>query len=407
MLIKREKYLSKIRPFYDLDIIKVIMGSRRSGKSKILELIINELIEKGVNKENIININFEDLFYEGLNDYKKLNDYIKTKVIKGKYYLFFDEIQQVYQFEKAINSFRATMDCSIFITGSNSKMLSSEISSLLTGRIMEFTIYPFSYDESLEYCKINNINIKNNFFDNYLKYGGYPLRFNLDNEQDIYSYLIELYQNICEKDIFSRDQTLEKEKFNKVCQYILVNAGNDINPQKIYNYLKSNNNNKEVVALSSIYNYLDKMEKAFLIKKINRYNLAGKEILKSNPKYYAVDNGFRFINSFSNDYDRGKFLENIVCLELLSRGYNVYIGKTYKGKVDFIATKNNKKCFIQVAYIMENKETMEREFKVFSPIKDAATKYVMSLDTIDMSNNGVVHLNIIDFLEHKIDLFLS
>lgn len=407
MLIKREKYLSKIRPFYDLDIIKVIMGSRRSGKSKILELIINELIEKGVNKENIININFEDLSYEGLNDYKKLNDYIKTKVIKGKYYLFFDEIQQVYQFEKAINSFRATMDCSIFITGSNSKMLSSEISSLLTGRIMEFTIYPFSYDESLEYCKINNINIKNNFFDNYLKYGGYPLRFNLDNEQDIYSYLIELYQNICEKDIFSRDQTLEKEKFNKVCQYILVNAGNDINPQKIYNYLKSNNNNKEVVALSSIYNYLDKMEKAFLIKKINRYNLAGKEILKSNPKYYAVDNGFRFINSFSNDYDRGKFLENIVCLELLSRGYNVYIGKTYKGEVDFIATKNNKKCFIQVAYIMENKETMEREFKAFSPIKDAATKYVMSLDTIDMSNNGVVHLNIIDFLEHKVDLFLS
>ncbi len=407
MLIKREKYLSKIRPFYDLDIIKVIMGSRRSGKSKILELIINELIEKGVNKENIININFEDLSYEGLNDYKKLNDYIKTKVIKGKYYLFFDEIQQVYQFEKAINSFRATMDCSIFITGSNSKMLSSEISSLLTGRIMEFTIYPFSYDESLEYCKINNINIKNNFFDNYLKYGGYPLRFNLDNEQDIYSYLIELYHNICEKDIFSRDQTLEKEKFNKVCQYILVNAGNDINPQKIYNYLKSNNNNKEVVALSSIYNYLDKMEKAFLIKKINRYNLAGKEILKSNPKYYAVDNSFRFINSFSNDYDRDKFLENIVCLELLSRGYNVYIGKTYKGKVDFIATKNNKKCFIQVAYIMENKETMEREFKAFSPIKDAATKYVMSLDTIDMSNNGVVHLNIIDFLEHKVDLFLS
>ena len=409
MLVNREKYLSKIRPFYDLDIIKVLMGSRRSGKSKILELIINELLEKGINKNHIISMNFEDLSFEDIDDYKKLNTFIKEKVSNGngKYYLFFDEIHHVKHFEKAINSFRVSMDCSIFITGSNSKMLSSEISSLLTGRIIEFTIYPFSYNESIKFREINNFDIVSEPFYDYLKLGGYPFRFNLSMEQDIKAYLAELYNNICEKDIFARDSEIEKEKFNKVCRYILVNGGNDFNAETIYNYLKSNNHGQEYCALSSIYNYIEKMEKAFLIVKVNRYNIAGKEALKSNPKYYAMDNGFRIINANSNDYDRGRFLENVICLELLSRGYEVFIGKTYKGEVDFVAIKNGKKCFIQVAYILETNETIDREFNAFSPIKDASPKYVLSLDKIDMSKNGITHLNIIDFLEKKVDLFLS
>lgn len=407
MLVNREKYLSKIRPFYDLDIIKVLMGSRRSGKSKILELIINELLEKGIDSEHIISMNFEDLSYEEINDYKKLNNFIKTRIKSGKYYLFFDEIHHVKHFEKAINSFRVTMDCSIFITGSNSKMLSSDISSLLTGRIIEFMIYPFSFDESIKFREINNIALINEPFYDYLKLGGFPFRFNLINEQDIKAYLQELYNNICEKDIFARYSEIEREKFNKVCKYILVNAGNDFNPESIYNYLKSSNYGKEYCSLSSIYNYIEKMEKAFLIIKVNRYNIAGKEALKSNPKYYATDNGFRIINAASNDYDRGKFLENIICLELLSRGYEVFIGKTYNGEVDFVAIKNGKKCFLQVAYILETKETIDREFNAFSSIKDASPKYVLSLDKIDMSKNGIIHLNIIDFLENKVDLFLS
>ena len=272
MLVNREKYLSKIRPFYDLDIIKVIMGSRRSGKSKILELIINELLEKGINKNHIISMNFEDLSFEDIDDYKKLNTFIKEKVSNGsgKYYLFFDEIHYVKHFEKAINSFRVSMDCSIFITGSNSKMLSSEISSLLTGRIIEFTIYPFSYNESIKFREINNFDIVSEPFYDYLKLGGYPFRFNLNMEQDIKAYLVELYNNICEKDIFARDSEIEKEKFNKVCKYILVNGGNDFNAETIYNYLKSNNHGQEYCALSSIYNYIEKMEKAFLIVKVNR-----------------------------------------------------------------------------------------------------------------------------------------
>lgn len=407
MLITRDNYLSKIRPFYDLDIIKVLMGSRRSGKSKILELIREELLERSVPKENILFMNFENLEYDDIDDYKKLNSYVLSKISEGKNYLFFDEIHHVDHFEKAINSFRATLDCSIFITGSNSKLLSTEISSLLTGRIIEFTVYPFTYEECVRYREINNIPIPNNSFNDYLMLGGYPFRFNLLEEQAVKSYLNELYNSICQKDIFTRDREIEKEKFNKVCEYVLVNAGNDFNPDVIYNYLKTNNKGKEYITNRAIYKYLERMTNAFLVKPIYRYNIAGKAALKSNPKYYAIDNGFRYIKANLNNFDRGRFLENVICVELLSRGYEVFVGKTYKGEVDFVAMRNGKKCFIQVAYIMESNETIEREFGAFSPISDASPKYVLSLDQIDMSRNGIIHLNIVDFLMHKVDLYLS
>ncbi len=321
-------------------------------------------------------------------------------------YLFFDEIQEVKMFEKTINSFRVSFDCSIFITGSNSKMLSAEISTVLTGRIIEFSIYPFSFYESEKFREKQNTMIDNAFYD-YLELGGYPFRFNLTSKDDVKLYLNELYNNICVKDIFTRDVEIEKTKFLKIAKYVLVNAGSDFNPEAIYNYLKSNNGGKEYCNLRTIYNYLDKLEKAFLIKPIYRYNISGKKILSSNPKYYAIDNGMRIINVDSNFYDRGKFLENVICIELLSRGYELYIGKTYKGKVDFVACKNGKKCFIQVAYIMESEETITRKFGEFSPIKDASPKYVFSLDRMDMSRNGITHINIIDFLLGKVDIFLS
>ena len=406
MLISRERYLKKIRPFYDLDIIKVLTGSRRAGKSKLIDLIINDLRAKGIKDSNIIYINFENLDYSDISDCKSLNTYIKGKLSPGKMYLFFDEIQEVANFEKAINSFRVSFDCSIFITGSNSKMLSKEISTLLTGRIIEFTIYPFSFLESEKYREIINNQIENSFYD-YLELGGYPFRFNLISKEDSKLYLNELFNNICIKDIFTRDSEIEKTKFLKIAKYVLTNAGNDFNPMAIYNYLKSSNGGKEYCSLKSIYNYLDKLEASFLIKPIYRYNISGKKVLSSNPKYYALDNGMRVINADSNSFDRGKFLENIICIELLSRGYEVYIGNTYKGEVDFVAVKNGKKCFIQVAYIMESIETINREFNAFSPIKDASPKYVFSLDRIDMSRDGITHINIIDFLLEKVDIFIS
>ncbi len=406
MLIKRENYLSKIRPFYDVDIIKVLVGSRRAGKSAIIELIIEELKEKGIDESNIIYVNFEKLEFESIDDYKKLNDYVNAHKGTGKQYLFFDEIHHVKEFEKAINSFRVSFDSSIFITGSNSKMLSADISSLLTGRIIEFTIYPFTYEESVRCRKANGNIIENPFYD-YLKLGGYPLRFNLPDEESAKLYLRELYANICQKDIFARDTDIEKTKFNNIAKYLLANAGRDFNPQSIYNYLKSNNGGKEYCSLSSIYNYLEKLEKVFLLKPIYRYNIAGKAALKSNPRYYAIDNGMRYVNALSNSFDIGRSLENLVCIELLSRGYEVYIGSTYKGEIDFIASKNGKKCFIQVAYILSDEETIKREFGAFSCVKDPSPKYVFSLDKIDMSKDGITHINIEDFCLGKVDIFLS
>ncbi len=404
--MKRENYLSKIRPFYDADVIKVLIGSRRAGKSKIMELIIEELKENGVSDSNIIYINFEKLEFEEIDDYKKLNDYVNAHRGGGKQYLFFDEIHHVKGFEKAINSFRVSFDCSIFITGSNSKMLSTEISTLLTGRVIEFPVYPFTYEEAEMFRKLNSQQVDNSFYD-FLKLGGYPLRFTLPDEDSVKGYLKELYSNICQKDIFARDTKIEKAKFNKISAYVLSNAGNDFNPESIYNFLKSANGGKEYCSLTSLYNYLDKLEKSFVIKPIYRYNIPGKEALKSNPKYYAIDNGMRYVNGNSNSFDVGKYLENLVCIELLSRGYDVYVGKTYKGEVDFVAIKNNKKCFIQVAYVMETEETIKREFGAFSCIKDHSPKYVLSLDKVDMSRDGITHLNIEDFCTKKVDLFLS
>lgn len=405
-LIKREKYLEKIRPFYDLDVIKVMVGSRRAGKSKIIKLIIDELNKNGIKKSNIININFEDVEYDEIDDYKKLNSYIKKRIKNNdKYYLFFDEIHHVVHFEKAINSFRAILNCSVFITGSNSKMLSNDISSLLTGRTITFEINPFSYDEANMYLNLKQKRIDNMFF-NYLMLGGYPLRFDLDDEESIKQYLNELYESILNKDIFTRNVDIEKEKFIRVAKYVLVNAGNEFNAKNVVDYLNKEYG-KDYISIQSIYNYIEKMKKSYLIREISRYSIPGKEILKSNPKYYAIDNGFRIINTNSGEYSPTRFLENLVCSELISRGYEVYIGKTYKGEVDFVAMKNSKKCFIQVSYIMESEETIEREFSAFSPIKDASPKYVFSLDRIDMSRNGITHINIEDYLQHKVDINLS
>jgi len=334
------------------------------------------------------------------------NDYVKKRIKNDKkYYLFFDEIHHVDHFEKAINSFRATLNCSVFITGSNSKMLSSDISSLLTGRTITFEINPFSYDEAIAYLDLKQKTI-NNSFANYLMLGGYPLRFDLDEEESVKQYLDELYNSILNKDIFTRNVDIEKEKFVRVSKYILINAGHEFNAKNIADYL-CEEYGEEYISIQTIYNYIDKMKKCYLIREINRYSIPGKEILKSNPKYYAIDNGFRIINTNSGEYSPTRFLENIICNELISRGYEVYIGKTYKGEVDFVAMKNSKKCFIQVSYIMESEETIDREFSAFSPIKDASPKYVLSLDRIDMSRNGITHLNIEDFLLHKVDVVLS
>lgn len=406
MLFKRELYLSRLREYYDIDLIKVLTGIRRAGKSKILEQIIDELKERGIDESHIVFINFEDLDFQYLDTANKLNDYVKTKMVTDqKYYLFFDEIQHVKDFEKAIASLKATRNCSIFVTGSNSKLLSGELATLLVGRTVEFKIFPFTYKESIGYLELLGREIKADFFFDYLKWGGFPQRFNFVNESDIKQYIESIYNGIISKDIFKRDSAIEEYKFKSICAYILANAGKEFSAANIAkSFCAVNSRNNIEIDKKTIYNYLERMEKAFFISRVKRFNISGKEVLKSIEKQYAVDSGLRTINTNSINYEDTFFLENIVYNELIVRGYDVYTGKTYKGEVDFVAIKDGKKFYIQVSYYMINKETIDREFNAFSPIKDASPKVVLSLDQIDLSRNGISHINLVDFLLGNKDL---
>ena len=410
-IIKRELYLEKIRPYYDIDIIKVLAGMRRSGKSIILKQIMDEIISTSkVSKDHIIYINFEDFAYEEIKTAKLFYELVKSKMIDDeKYYMFFDEIQHVSEFEKVIASFKATCNCSIFITGSNSKLLSGELATLLVGRTVEFKILPFSYKESCDYLKLNGVNVNHDeFFYNYLEFGGLPQRFDFKSPDATLKYLKEHYQGICEKDIFKKNSSIEKYKFNAICSYVLANAGKEFSAENVMNFYNSNNQSaKKEIEKKTIYNYLEKMEKAFLISRVQRFNIAGKEILKTKEKQYAMDMGLRIIQTNTLHFEDTFFLENIIYNELIVRDYEVFVGKTYKGEVDFVAIKGNKKCFIQVAYLLASQATIDREFDAFSPISDASPKYVLSLDKMDMSRNGIAHINIIDFLLGKKDIYLT
>ena len=406
MEIKRELYLNKIRPYYEVDLIKVLTGVRRSGKSILLSQIRNEFIENGTDSNHIIEINFEDLSFENIKTYKKLNSYILKKIRDDKkYYIFLDEIQHVNGFEKVLSSLRATQKCSIFITGSNSKLLSGKMASLLVGRCIEFRILPFSFKEAFDYLTLlgKNPNPDALIID-YVSWGGFPLRFSFDQENEIKNYLEQTYMGIIDKDIITEKSTINREKFLRFASYIMANAGKEISGKNIENYFKTENN--EVFEKKMIYRYLDKMEKACLINRVKRFNITGKRILSYVEKQYAVDSGFRMINTNLVNFEDTFFLENIIYNELILRGYQVFTGKTYKSEIDFVAINGKQKCFIQVAYYLHSKETIEREFSAFDPIADSSPKYVLSLDRFDYSRNGIGHINIVDFLLDKKDITL-
>lgn len=405
MRLKRETYLEQIRPYYDSDIIKVIVGVRRSGKSILLDTIKDELIERGISGDKIIYLNLEDLDYDYIVDASDLNKEIKTRVSgDGKYYIFLDEIQHIKSFEKALASFRATMNVSIFVTGSNSTLLSGELATLLTGRTVEFEILPFSFYEMKQYYELNKMEWSEDLFLNYLKWGGFPLRFDYKDEESIRRYITNLYESIVNRDIIRKSKSADKKTFMDISLYILANAGKELSIESIVDTYKKN---KKEISRRTIYNYLERMKKAYLIHGVGRYNIAGKAALSNREKQYAVDMGFRTINTNFINYEDTFFLENVIYNELISRGYKVYAGRTFKGEIDFVAIKDGKKCFIQVSYLLASEDTIRREFGAYSKITDASPKYVMSLDKIDMSHDGIIHLNIIDFLLRKKNLFLT
>ena len=407
MYIKRERYLSKIRPFYDVDLIKVLTGVRRCGKSILLEQIKEEFIENGFDRAHIITINFEDLQFEKIRTAEKLNSYVNEQIKDhDKYLIFLDEIQHVRSFEKVLASFRATLNCSIFITGSNSKLLSGKMATLLVGRCVEFRIMPFSFAESYEYATAIGRNISpDEFMIDYINWGGFPLRFSFTKESDIKRYLEQTYEGILDKDIITERSKVNRQNFERVATYIMANAGKEFSSKNIENYFI--HQNADTLDKKTIYRYLDKMEKACLIDRVKRFNIVGKQAMSYIEKQYAVDTGFRMINTNLVNFEDTFFLENIIYNELKARDYEVFTGKTYKGEIDFVAINGRKKCFIQVAYYLAGKETIEREFGAFKPISDASPKYVFSLDRFDYSRDGIAHINIVDFLLGKKDINLS
>ena len=405
MKLKRETYLEQIRPYYESDIIKVITGVRRAGKSILLDTIKVELIEQGVPQDHIIYLNFEDLDYDYIVDAADLNKEIKSRISdENKYYIFLDEIQHIENFEKALASFRATLNVSLFVTGSNSTLLAGELATLLTGRTVEFEILPFSFYEMKQYYELNGKEFNDDLFLDYLKWGGFPLRFDYADEAAVHKYLLNLYESIVNRDIAGKTKSADRKAFMDISLYILANAGKELSIENIIETYKKNN--KEI-SKRTVYNYLERMKKAYLIHGVGRYNIVGKSALSNKEKQYAIDMGFRTINTNTINYEDTYFLENIIYNELITRGYTVFAGKTYKGEIDFVAIRNSKKCFIQVSYLLANENTIKREFGAYDKITDASPKYVMSLDKIDMSRNGIIHVNIIDFLLRRVDLMLT
>ena len=407
MKLIREDYLKLIRPYYDVDLIKVITGVRRSGKSVLMDTIKDEIIANGVKGSHIISINLEDLDYSFITDIKDLHNEIQSRIQdKEKYYIFLDEIQHIENFEKLLASLKAKFNCSIFVTGSDSTMLSGELATLLTGRTVEFEIFPFSFKESVEFLKLNNIECEpDDFIKDYIKWGGFPLRFSFREETSIKRFLDNLYSNIINRDIIKKSSKMDKKTFRDITLYIMSNAGKEFSAQNIANYYSSKC--KKTVSTRTIYNYLEKLHKAYILHSCKKYNIVRKAALDSSDKFYATDTGLRTLNTNTINYEDTFFLENIIYNELLIQGFTVYTGKTFKGEIDFVAVKDNKKCFIQVAYLLSSEETIKREFWAYEKITDASPKYVLSLDKIDLSHDGIEHLNIIDFLLRKASLHLS
>ena len=394
MLI-REKYLSRIRNFYHTEsLIKIIYGMRRSGKSVILKQIIDEIIKSGVNEDNVIYINFESLKYDFIKDGKDLYNYIESlKINKNKYYVFLDEIQKVEEFEIGINSLRITDNYSIFITGSNSRMTLLELSTDLSGRYVSFRINPLTFKEVVQLTNTKKKDYENLLYDIF-KWGGLPQRFLFTNDEDKLNYLSSVYDSIILKDIVERLGIKDIASFNKVLQYMLDTETREFSRDNVIEYLKREYHE---IANDTLYNYLEAFSTTFIMNKVYRYDVHGKNILKTLNKFYANDLGIKQIKTNNEEINYSVALENIVYNDLIGKGYKVFIGKTKKGEIDFIASKNNKFKYIQVCFDLSDESTRIREFSAFDDIDDN-NKYIITLTKKDYSTDDVKQINIFDFL---------
>lgn len=401
-MIKREAYMSRIRPFIGSDLVKVLTGIRRCGKSVMLELIQEEITASGVDPSQFISINFENMSNASLCTAQALHDEIigRAAQLSGKVYLFFDEIQEVQDWETCINSFRVELDCDIYITGSNAKLLSGELATYLAGRYVEFVIYPFSFDEFIQlYRTIFPEADVRTCFNRYLTAGGMPYLANLRYEETACrQYLQDLFNSVELKDIVQRNKVRDVDMLERIIAYVTANIGTTFSSTAISKYLKSEGRS---VSPETVLGYLKACTDAFLFYQVKRQDLRAKKILTVNEKYYVADHGVREAVFGGNQRDINLVLENIVYLELLRRGYVVTVGKVGDKEVDFICESQGNRLYIQVAYLLASEETIQQEFGVYERVRDNYPKYVLTLDEFDMSRDGINHRNIRDFLLEK------
>ena len=400
-MVIRELYLNRIRPFYNSELVKVITGIRRCGKSTILRQIIAEIKQQGITEEHIIYINFEDFKYHKLTEAEPFYEYIEKKIADTeKYYLFFDEIQNVNEFELVINSFRATHNVSIFITGSNSKLLSGELATHLSGRTVSFKILPFNFKEFCEYKAAESQDEENLFYE-YITYGGLPLVCAAQDEETKNVILNNIYDAVVLKDIVMRNKISSPAALEKILDYVIGNSSLTISGNAIANTLTAAG---QKVSAPVVYDYLKYIVDACVCNKVSRYDIRGKKMLAFEEKYYVCDLGFLHLkkNRVKDEYNY--IMETICYNELVARGYKVYVGKTWKGEIDFIAERDGKLIYIQVAYLLSDDKTIEREFGAYEKIADNYPKYVLSMDKHTISQDGIVHYNLLDFLLGKVEI---
>lgn len=399
-MIKRKFYLEKIVKLIDTEDIKVITGVRRCGKTVLLKQIIDELENRGIASENIIYMSFESSKYKNIRNDDDLDEFIfsKTNNLNGKIYLLFDEIQKVKNWEVSLNSYRVDLECDIYITGSNSQLLSGELATLISGRYISINMLPFSFKELIQYYDEMHENIDEiKLFEQYLSYGGFPGLLNYENEEKE-KYLYDLYSTIVLNDILYKNKVKDLDLLERLMEFMISNIGQLFSANSISKYIK--NENRKTTP-HTIINYMDYARNAFIFYQIKRENIKQKRKLLISDKYYLVDSGFYFIFNGSTQRNWGQLLENIVFLELIRQGYSITIGKIQDLEVDFVCRKANQIKYIQVSQSILDENTRKREFKPLEKISDSYPKYVISMDSFDFSANGIIHLNIIDFLKSE------
>jgi len=401
-MINRPLYMDKIMTYVDTPFVKVLTGIRRSGKSTIMKMIMDKLEnERHIPKENIISMRFDSMEYEDMTA-KQMFETIKAGLsVQGRTYLFLDEVQEISGWEKVVNSFLGEYDVDIYVTGSNSRMMSSEIATYLTGRYVSFQVYPLSFEEYLAFRReVTEVKNPHQELADYVRLGGFPAtHLRAYSQDEVYTIVRDIYNSTIFSDIVRRNQIRKVDQLERVVKYTFSNVGNTFSAKSISDYLKSE---KRSIDNETVYSYLEKLEKAYILHRCSRYDLQGKEILKTQEKFYLADTSLRYSVLGYGPDSVAPSLENVVYLELCRRGYKVYIGKTTDGEVDFVASRQGEKLYVQVTQEIHSEKTEKREYERLLEIKDNYPKYVLRTDEFVSGNyEGIKTTHIADFLLSK------